>query len=165
MKKTALTAMAVVVALGVASPGIAADTKERRASDTATYTLDRAHMDSKDLIGMRVEFPDGKRAGKIDHLLLDKDGKVSHAVVAAGGFAGVGRKEVVVPWSQIRMRRDADGKKNVAMIDRATLDNAPRYSRDERVPAASPATAPSKDRDRDGVSNRMDRAPSDPKRQ
>jgi hypothetical protein len=61
----------------------------------------------------------------------------------------------------------ADRKDLVAVIDRTTLDNAPRYTRvdRDRVPAASPATAPAADRDRDGVSNRNDRAPSNPNKQ
>ena len=162
MKRTALTVLAVAVALGVVAPGALAEDKDRRAS--MTYAFERGQVDSRHLIGMRVEFPDGKRAGTVDHLIFDKDRKLSHAVIAKGGFAGIGRKEVVVPWSQLRMRRD-DGGKGVAMIDRATLDNAPRYSRDDRAPAASPATAPSADRDRDGVPNRLDRAPSNSNRQ
>jgi hypothetical protein len=35
----------------------------------------------------------------------------------------------------------------------------------DRGPAASPATAPAGDRDGDGVRNRQDRAPDDPKKQ
>jgi sporulation protein YlmC with PRC-barrel domain len=163
MKRTVFTAIALAVVLGVAAPGFAADKKDRH--DRTTFSLDGAHMDSKDLIGMRVEFPDGKRAGKIDHLLFDRDGKATHAVIAMGGFAGVGRKEVVVPWSQVRIRHL--DKKDVAMVDRATLDTAPRYSRRDRdrMGAASPATAPSADRDKDGVPNKYDRAPSNPARQ
>jgi sporulation protein YlmC with PRC-barrel domain len=163
MKRMVFTAIALAAALATAAPGFAADKKDRHDNRT-TFTLDSAHMDSKDLIGMRVEFPDGKRAGKIDHLLFDRDAKVTHAVIAAGGFAGVGRTDVVVPWSQVRIRHN-DGKA-VAMVDRGTLDSAPRYSRSrDRVPAASPATAPSADRDKDGVPNRLDRAPSNPTKQ
>ena len=168
MKRTVLTAMAIAVSFAVASPGVAADKemKDRRASDRPAFTLDAAHMDSKEVLGMRVEYPDGKRAGKIDHLIFEKDGKITHAVISTGGMAGVGRKEVVVAWSQVRIRKDPDGKKNVAMMDAATLDSAPRYMRRaDRTPAASPATAPAADRDKDGTPNRTDRAPSNPNKQ
>ena len=161
MKRTVLTAIALAAALGVATPGFAADKKDRH--ERTTFTLDSAHMDSKDVIGMKVDFPDGKRAGKIDHLLFDRDGKLTHAVIAIGGVAGVGGKDVVVPWSQLRIRHD--DRKDVAMVDRATLDSAPRYSRSRDRVAASPKTAPSADRDKDGVPNRLDKAPSNPARQ
>ena len=162
MKKLGTITAAVVVALGLTtSAAIAADKHDR---DRVTMR-DGGHVDSKDLIGMRVETMDGKRAGKIDRLLFDRgDGKISHAVVGLGGVAGVGKKQVVVPWSQVRISRDAKkSDKMVAMIDRGTLDSAPRYSaRFDRdyVPSASPGG----DRDRDGVPNRVDRAPSNPKK-
>ena len=76
---------------------------------------------------------------------------------------------MVVPWSHVKIRPDKDGKE-VAMIDRAALDSAPRYTADrdrdrDRTGAASPRTSPSGDRDRDGVSNKYDRAPNNPNKQ
>jgi sporulation protein YlmC with PRC-barrel domain len=162
MKRTALTVLAVAVALGVVAPGALAEDKDRRAS--MTYAFERGQVDSRHLIGMRVEFPDGKRAGTVDHLIFDKDRKLSHAVIAKGGFAGIGRKEVVVPWSQLRMRRD-DGGKNVAMVDRATLDNAPRYHGTIGRPGQARRRRRRRTAIRDGVPNRLDRAPSNSNRQ
>lgn len=164
MKKSALAAVAMTLGLALSANGaLAADDKAR-----AAYTVDSAHMDSKHLIGMRVDTPDGKRAGEIDHLIVNmRDGKVTHAIVGVGGLAGVGERHVVVPWSQVKVRHDGNDRKDMhAVIDRATLDNAPRYTRvdRDRVPAASPAS-PSGDRDRDGVSNKRDRAPDNPNKQ
>jgi len=168
MKRSALTAMALAVGLAVSFSGAMADDKVRTSNDRP-FTLDRAQMDSKHLVGMTVNTPDGKRAGEIDHLIVNmKDGKVSHVIVGVGGLAGVGERHVVVPWSQVKIRHDgADRKDMVAVIDRATLDRAPKYTRADRdrAPAASPATSPSGDRDRDGVRNRDDRAPSNPTKQ
>ena len=161
MKRTVLMAIALAAALGVATPGFAADKKDRH--ERTTFTLDSGHMDTKDLIGMKVELPDGKKAGKIDQLLFDRDGKLTHAVIATGGVVGIGKHDVVVPWSQMKIRHE--GRKDVAMVDRATLDSAPRYSRARDRVAASPATAPSADRDKDGVPNRLDKAPNNPARQ
>jgi hypothetical protein len=122
-------------------------------------------MDSKHVIGMKVNTPDDKHVGEIDQLIVDtSSGKISHAVVGLGGVVGVGEKHVVVPWSKVKIRHEGRDK-GVAIIDRATLDAAPRYAgvdRDrDRTPAASPAS-PSGDRDRDGVSNKNDRAPDNP---
>src|SRR5262245_42929426 len=102
-------------------------------------------MDSKHLIGMKVNTPDDKRVGEVDQLIVKtSDGKVSHVVIGLGGFAGVGEQHVVVPWSDVKIRPDGRDRA-VAVIDRATLDSAPRFTRADRdrAPAASPATAPS----------------------
>jgi sporulation protein YlmC with PRC-barrel domain len=167
MKTSALTAVALAVGLAVSVNGAVAGDKVK-ASDRAAYTLDRAHMDSKHLQGMTVNTPDGKRAGEIEHLIVNmKDGKVSHVIVGVGGLAGVGETHVVVPWSQVKIRRNDADRKDVAVIDRATLDTARRYTRvdRDRTPAASPATSPSGDKDKDGVRNKDDRAPSNPNKQ
>lgn len=167
MKTSALTAMALAV--GLAFSVNCAVAQDRPAKERAAFTVDSAHMDSKHLIGMKVNTPDDKHVGEIDHMIVNmKDGKVSHVIVGLGGLAGVGEKHVVVPWSQVKVRHEGrKDKDTVAIIDRSVLDNAPRYTRvdRDRVPAASPSTAPAKDRDRDGVPNRVDRAPSNPNKQ
>jgi sporulation protein YlmC with PRC-barrel domain len=168
MKTSALTAVALALGLAFSVNGAMAQDNPRMTNKARAYTLDSAHIDSKHLVGMTVNTPDGKRAGEIEHLIVNmKDGKVSHAIVGLGGLAGVGERHVVVPWSQLKLRAEgADRKDMVAVIDRATLDSAPRYTRTDRgAPAASPATAPAADRDRDGVSNRNDRAPRNPNKQ
>jgi len=166
--KTFAVATGLALGLALSANGVqAAD--ERPMKDRAAFTVDSGHMDSKHLIGMKVNTPDDKHVGEIDQLIVNtRDGKVSHVVVGLGGLAGVGEKHVVVPWSQVKMRHEGrDRDKGVAIIDRATLDGAPRYVRAERdrTPAASPSTAPSADRDRDGVPNRLDRAPNNPSKQ
>ena len=167
MKTSALMALVLMLGLGLSANSVLA--ADRPAKDRAAFTVDSGHMDSKDLIGMKVTTPDDKRVGEIDQLVVNmNDGKVSHVIVGTGGLLGVGERHVVVPWSQVKIHHDGRTRKdNVAVIDRATLDSAPRYSRTDRdrSPAASPSTAPAADRDRDGVPNRADRAPSNPNRQ
>ena len=162
MKRLACTAIALTMALGLVSTAAAAD--RVRDADRAAFTLDRGHWDSKDLIGLKVETPDGKRAGKLERLLFDQDGKMTHAVVAIGGFAGVARHDVVVPWSKVKLTREGKRRDLVAMIDRAALDTAPRYSY-TRFDRDAGAASPRGDRDRDGTPNRLDRAPNNPNKQ
>ena len=175
MKKVTVTALALAFSLGLAGTGLAAD-EWRPMKDRTAFTLDAGHLDSKTLVGMKVHTPDGKHVGEIDQLIFNtRDGKVSHAVVGLGGLAGIGERHVVVPWSQVKINRNpndpGDRKDMVATIERSVLDNAARYERvtrdatRDRTPAASPATAPNADRDRDGVRNKSDRAPDNPRRQ
>jgi len=161
MKKLIVTALALTIGL-FAVDGYAGDTKAG-----AVYKMDANHLDSKKVICMRIKGADGKDLGEIDQLIMNmSSGKITHAIVGLGGLAGVGEKHVVVPWSDLKFTRDGD--KTVVTMDRAKLEAAPRFTRDsdrDRVPAASPATAPRGDRDRDGVSNKNDRAPDNPKKQ
>jgi sporulation protein YlmC with PRC-barrel domain len=156
--KIGLTAVAVALGLSSAMTAIAAD------KDRPAWKADAASLDSKHLIGMKVHTPDGKDAGEIDQLIVDRnDGKITHAVVGLGGVAGVGEEKVVVPWRQLRLTHD--GKKAtdvIATIDRAALDRAPRYVAIDRDHDRAPAASPRTDRDRDRVPDRQDRAPDNP---
>jgi sporulation protein YlmC with PRC-barrel domain len=167
MKTASLAAVALTLGLAFTASGVQA--QDRPAKDRPAFTMDANHMDSKYLIGMKVDTPDDKHVGEIDQLVVNmRDGKVTHAIVGLGGLVGVGEKHVVVPWSQVKIREGRDRKDSVAVIDRSALDNAPRYVRTDRdrTPAASPSTtSPSRDRDRDGVPDRNDRAPNNPNKQ
>jgi sporulation protein YlmC with PRC-barrel domain len=164
MMRAALTALTLAFGVAVSVNGAAAADKAREVKDRPAFTMASGQVDSKHLIGMKVNTPDGKHVGEIDQLIFNvKDGKLSHAVVGLGGVAGVGERQVVVPWNQVRIQTTRDHKDMAATIVRAVLDSARRYSHDARdvAPAASPAT----DRDRDGAPNRIDRAPSNPNKQ
>ena len=167
MKRSALAAIALTLGLALMANGVSA--QDRSMKDRPAFTVDAGHMDSKHLIGMKVNTPDDKHVGEIDRLIVNmRDGKVSHAIVGLGGLASVGEKHVVVPWSQVKIRHDArDRKDAVAIIDRNALDAAPRFTGVERdrTPAASPSTTPGRDRDRDGTPDRVDRAPNNPNKQ
>jgi sporulation protein YlmC with PRC-barrel domain len=164
MKRAGLTALVLAFGVAVSVNGAAAADKARDAKDRAAFTLATGQVDSKHLIGMKVNTPDGKHVGEIDQLIFNvKDGKVSHAVVGLGGVAGVGEQQVVVPWSQVKIQTNRDRKDMAATIDRTVLDSARRYSRDARDVA--PAASPSTDKDRDGAPNSVDRAPRNPNKQ
>jgi hypothetical protein len=144
-----------------------ADKPARDTSDTKAPAWEHAGLhESKDIIGTRIKNADGKDLGEIDQLLIDRNGKVSHVVIGFGGVAGVAEKKVVVPWSDLKLAPVAEGKRNAITMDESKLNSAPRYERSARAdtaPAASPRTdSPAKDSDKDGKSNRTDRAPSDP---
>ena len=166
MKRVALTALALAFGLTMTVDGAVAADKAKDVKDRAAFTFESGHLDSKHIVGMKVNTPDGKHVGEIDRLILStRDGKVSHAVVGLGGVAGVGESQVVVPWSQVKIRADKNAKDRIAVIDRAALDSARRFAGDRDGTSASPATAPAADKDRDGAKNRSDRAPSNPNKQ
>jgi sporulation protein YlmC with PRC-barrel domain len=54
------------------------------------------------LIGVGVYGSDGKEIGKIDDLLMDHNGAAQTAVIGVGGFLGIGKKDVGVPFSALQ---------------------------------------------------------------
>ena len=130
--------LAGFVAMLLATPLIAsaADTKP------PAWKNDAGLHETKDIIGTRIKNAAGKDLGEIDQLLIDRNGKVTHAVIGLGGVAGVGEKKVVVPWSELKFAPVTEGKKNAITMDEAKLESAPRYdrtaARSDVAPAASP---------------------------
>jgi hypothetical protein len=166
------TLLAVFVAVLVAAPMAGSAQTTRPADKPARDTADTKAPawkhpglhESKDIIGTRIKNAGGKDLGEIDQLLIDRNGKVSHVVIGLGGLAGMAEKKVVVPWSDLKFAPVTEGKKNAITMDETRLESAPRYERSARSdapPAASPRS-PVKDSDKDGKSNRTDKAPMDP---
>lgn len=80
-----------------------------------------------ELIGLTVFNPQGESVGKISHLLIDSDQRVSGVVLSVGGFLGLGGKAVAVPWDQIHLENK--GGKDLAIVNLTTeqLTNAPEF--------------------------------------
>ncbi len=59
------------------------------------------------LIGMTVYNKDGQEVGKINDILVDKDGKANGVVLSVGGVLGIGAKSVGLAWKEIDVNTDA----------------------------------------------------------
>jgi sporulation protein YlmC with PRC-barrel domain len=53
------------------------------------------------MIGLNVYNNENEKVGAISELIVDRDGKLEAVVVGAGGFLGMGERDVAVPYSQI----------------------------------------------------------------
>jgi sporulation protein YlmC with PRC-barrel domain len=53
------------------------------------------------ILGMDVTDRRGERLGTIDELAIARDGAVSYAVIAYGGFLGIGDSHIAVPWDRM----------------------------------------------------------------
>jgi sporulation protein YlmC with PRC-barrel domain len=74
------------------------------------------------LCGWMVVDRSGETVGSIADLMLDLDcGRVAYAVVASGGFVGVGEKIFAVPWSALK----SVGRHFVLQASRTALDSGP----------------------------------------
>jgi len=76
----------------------------------------------------------GDVIGEITNVVLNEDGKPSHAIVAFGGLLGLGEERVAVPYSQLRMRtsvEDTDDPIFFVPMTSEQLSNAPRVEADD----------------------------------
>lgn len=57
---------------------------------------------AEQLIGKEVRSSGGQDMGEIENLIVDAKGQIKGLVVQWGGFLGIGDKERVVPWNQVK---------------------------------------------------------------
>lgn len=86
-----------------------------------------SEVTSGELIGMPVFSRDGATVGKISQLLIDKDQKVTGAVLSVGGFLGIGTKSVAVPWETLQFEEKGGKQLAVVPMSNDDLAKAPEF--------------------------------------
>jgi hypothetical protein len=104
-------------------------TTERQRADAdkrETFAL----IGSDKVEGTNVYRSNGDKIGYIERVMIDKRaGKVAYAVMAFGGFLGLGEDYYPVPWSLLKYNERLDGYE-VDITD-AQLKAAPKYARNQ----------------------------------
>ena len=86
-------------------------------------------MAASSLEGETVLNNQGDTLGEIEEIMLDvKSGRIAYAVLAVGGFLGIGEKYFAVPWRALTL--DTDRKCFLLDVDKDTLVNAPGFDSD-----------------------------------
>ncbi len=60
----------------------------------------------RQIIGQPVHNDKDENIGKVEDLIVTKDGPASDAIVGTGGFLGLGTHDVAIPAKQFRMSND-----------------------------------------------------------
>jgi hypothetical protein len=82
----------------------------------------------------------GKFLGEIQELVIDIDsGRVAYALMAVGGFLGLGRKLFALPWGMVTL--DSEYQRCVINIDLERLIDAPSLDGDLLPRMADPGWA------------------------
>lgn len=100
---------------------------------TATHVLS-----ATTLIGDEIKNTSGQALGKLEDIMLDLDGgSIRYAVMASGGFLGIGDHFFAVPWSALRV----DTKDHCVILDISPekLKGAPGFDKDNWPDFADPA--------------------------
>jgi sporulation protein YlmC with PRC-barrel domain len=80
------------------------------------------------LIGTKVSNNANENIGEINDVLLDKNGKVTAAVIGVGGFLGLGERNVAVSFTALNMSRDANGDTQIKVdTTKDVLKGAPEF--------------------------------------
>lgn len=90
-----------------AQPAKRADANSQLPSGINFVTMqEKAQWRTPKLIGVDVYGADNKKIGKIDDILMGHDGKAQAVVIGVGGFLGIGKKDVGVPFSAIEWKTE-----------------------------------------------------------
>jgi hypothetical protein len=75
--------------------------------DRPAPTHDAVLLGTTSFCGDAVYDVGGRFLGEIEELIVDlPSGRVAYALMAAGGFLGIGRKLFAIPWGAIAVDRD-----------------------------------------------------------
>ena len=97
-------------------------------------------MGADTLTGNDVYNRDGEDLGDIKEIMLNmRTGRVSYAVLSAGGFLGVGERLFAVPWSALTL--DTVNKRFTLDVNKERLENAPGFDKDNWPDMSDPAWA------------------------
>jgi len=89
-----------------------------------------AVMGANTLDGNDVYNAQGEDLGDIKEIMLDmRSGRVAYAVLAFGGFLGMGEKLFAVPWSALKL--DTEHKRFTLNVDKDRLKTAPGFDADQ----------------------------------
>ena len=97
------------------------------------------------LIGVSIYGPNEESIGKVDDVLVDGSGATKGVVIGVGGFLGMGKKEVAMPFSEVKWSDKPEPPK-VAPIspDPAANTRPPNTSAPGGMAQPTPAPAPTK---------------------
>jgi putative membrane protein len=80
------------------------------------------------------------KIGDVNDILLDKDGRLSTAIIGVGGFLSVGEKDVAVPFKSLKVSEKAGDRYLVINATKEALEKAPGYVYDQGKSVWLPAT-------------------------
>jgi sporulation protein YlmC with PRC-barrel domain len=100
-------------------PRDAGDASMRTAA--AAGSIDR-HLASK-IIGKGIESSKGEMLGEVKDVVLDRSGKVTHALVSYQGSAGARLRVAAVPWDALSSMMRGDS----IVMERSRLQGAPSF--------------------------------------
>ena len=128
------------------SPNAQVQTPPSPNAQAQWYSRQGNEIRASKLIGTTVQNDANKSIGKINEVVLGKDGKVAAVVVGVGGFLGMGEREVAMSYESLCLAQDSNGKFRVVFnATKDPLKAAPAWtwSSDDRSKTSGTSSTPS----------------------
>jgi sporulation protein YlmC with PRC-barrel domain len=108
-----LTPLVAAIALLIASPVMAqsqsgSGAQNTQAAPAASTSASANEMTVTAYYKQNVYDQNNNKIGQIVDLLMSKDGKIDKVVIGAGGFLGMGKHDVIMPFSSVKMVKEQD---------------------------------------------------------
>ena len=133
LHKLALSASVLALAGGLTVAQAETMTSTGR-SVTAPSSLSTMHWLASDIYKADVYDNAENKIGVVTDLIMDNSGNVTTAVVGVGGFLGAGKKEVAVPFKDLKVV-SRDGKDWLVLNQtKEELKAAPAYDKKTNSP-------------------------------
>jgi len=86
-------------------------------------------INASQLMGLKVENPNGDNVGEIGEVILGDGGKVQGVIVDVGGFLGVGEHPVLLNWKDVKLAGSGNDVKANVDATAESLKAMPTYER------------------------------------
>jgi len=99
------------------------------AQTTITRELSTKPLFASDIEKASVYDPSEQKIGNISDLMIGSNGDVTAAIISVGGFLGVNKKDVVIPFKEMRVSMRDDRNWLVVNRTKDELMMAPAYNK------------------------------------
>src|SRR6267142_3104018 len=90
--------------------------------------------DAHGILGRDVRSAADENMGRIDDVIVDRQGMVRAAVIDFGGFLGVGSRKIVVDWNALHFGSVANKSDSISLeLTKEQVTAAPEYKEDTPV--------------------------------
>jgi sporulation protein YlmC with PRC-barrel domain len=93
----------------------------------ATTAAPAGYVGASKLVGLNVRNAQGETIGEIKEVLISNGGSIQSAIVAVGGFLGVGERNVALAWNQLKFQRDGEQLRAMVSMSKDQLKTLPEY--------------------------------------
>jgi hypothetical protein len=116
-----------IASTALAAGALIASSSAFAANDSSLIT---DHWFASDVYHAGVYDPKDNKIGDVDDLVIKEDGRISKAVIGVGGFLGVGKKDVAIAFTDLKVKTKDDKSWLVLDTTKDKLKAAPEFDKD-----------------------------------
>ena len=134
LRKLALSASVLALAGSLAVAQAETMTNSSRGRSVAPSSLSTTHWLASDIYKAGVYDNAENKIGVVTDLIVDNSGNVTTAVVSVGGLLGVGKKDVAIPFKDLKVASRDNKDWLVLNQSKEELKTAPAYDKKTNSP-------------------------------